>query len=405
MTQLIKMAFRDLGRNRRRSFFSALAVGIGLALLLLMASFIKGEMGSALELAIRLQTGHIQVRAESYDESKTSLKWEYLIENPDQVAAQIAALAPVKVATPRLFASGIVSVRDESAGVRVYGIDPLSEANAPYREGMVSGEFITPDDRDGILIGQPLAEKLGLQTGDTLNLSVNTSNGDVDEQTFTVRGIYSTQTNGFDTFTVFLPISKAQAIGGAENHASTILVLLNDTAETDAVAAALKGPGFQVLTWKDMNELLLQTEQMANSYMGLFYLIVLGITATVVINTLVMSVFERTREIGILSAIGMRGRQIMTLFLAESSFLAVGGIVMVLALGIAVIALLANYGFNISQMGVTGIIIGNTIYPKLTVEDTVTLTIMAFVVTLLAGLYPAIIAGRMEPVDALRAEK
>ena len=405
MTQLIKMAFRDLGRNRRRSFFSALAVGIGLALLLLMASFIKGEMGSALELAIRLQTGHIQVRAESYDESKTSLKWEYLIENPDQVAAQIAALAPVKVATPRLFASGIVSVRDESAGVRVYGIDPLSEANAPYREGMVSGEFITPDDRDGILIGQPLAEKLGLQTGDTLNLSVNTSNGDVDEQTFTVRGIYSTQTNGFDTFTVFLPISKAQAIGGAENHASTILVLLNDTAETDAVAAALKGPGFQVLTWKDMNELLLQTEQMANSYMGLFYLIVLGITATVVINTLVMSVFERTREIGILSAIGMRGRQIMTLFLAESSFLAVGGIVMGLALGIAVIALLAHYGFNISQMGVTGIIIGNTIYPKLTVEDTVTLTIMAFVVTLLAGLYPAIIAGRMEPVDALRAEK
>jgi ABC-type lipoprotein release transport system permease subunit len=405
MTQLIKMAFRDLGRNRRRSFFSALAVGIGLALLLLMASFIKGEMGSALELAIRLQTGHIQVRAESYDESKTSLKWEYLIENPDQVAAQIAALAPVKVATPRLFASGIVLVRDESAGVRVYGIDPLSEANAPYREGMVSGEFITPDDRDGILIGQPLAEKLGLQTGDTLNLSVNTSNGDVDEQTFTVRGIYSTQTNGFDTFTVFLPISKAQAIGGAENHASTILVLLNDTAETDAVAAALKGPGFQILTWKDMNELLLQTEQMANSYMGLFYLIVLGITATVVINTLVMSVFERTREIGILSAIGMRGRQIMTLFLAESSFLAVGGIVMGLALGIAVIALLAHYGFNITQMGVTGIIIGNTIYPKLTVEDTVTLTIMAFVVTLLAGLYPAIIAGRMEPVDALRAEK
>jgi len=405
MTQLIKMAFRDLGRNRRRSFFSALAVAIGLALLLLMASFIKGEMGSALELAIRLQTGHIQVRAESYDENKTSLKWEYLIENPDQVAAQIATLAPVKVATPRLFASGIVSVRDESAGVRVYGIDPLSEANAPYREGMVSGEFITPDDRDGILIGQPLAEKLDLRTGDTLNLSVNTSNGDVDEQTFTVRGIYSTQTNGFDTFTVFLPISKAQAIGGAENHASTILVLLYDTAETDAVAEALKGPGFQVLTWKDMNELLLQTEQMANSYMGMFYLIVLGITATVVINTLVMSVFERTREIGILSAIGMRGRQIMTLFIAESSFLAVGGIVMGLVLGIAAIALLAHYGFNITQMGVTGIIIGNTLYPKLTVEDTVTLTIMAFVVTLLAGLFPAIMAARMEPVDALRAEK
>ena len=405
MIQLFRMAFRDLGRNRRRSFFSSLAGAAGLALLLLMAAFIKGEMGSALKLAIRLQSGHLQVRAKAYDESKTSLKWEYLIENPDQIAAQIATLAPVKLATPRLFASGIVSVGDESAGVRVYGVDPLSEANAPYREGLVGGEFITPDDREGILIGRPLAEKLGLKVGDTLNLSVNTSNGDVDEQPFTVRGIYSTKTDSFDSFTVFLPLSKAQAIGRAENHASTIFVLLNDSAQTEAAATALQGAEYQVLTWMKMNELLLQTEEMANSYMGLFYVIVLGITATVIINTLIMSVFERTREIGILSAIGMKGRQIMGLFLAESSLLAVGGIVMGLAIGIVCIALLTYYGFNVTQMGITGILISNTIYPQLTTEDAVNLTIMAFIVTLLAGLYPAILAARMEPVEALRAEK
>lgn len=405
MFQLLKMAFRDLGRNRRRSFFSALAVAIGLGLLLLMASFIEGEMGSALKLAIRLQSGHIQVRAKTYDESKTSLKWEYLIENPDQVAAQIAALAPVKLATPRLFASGIVAVGDESAGVRVIGIDPASEANTPYREGVVSGQFITADDREGILIGLPLAEQMGLAAGDTLNLSVNTANGDVDEQPFTVRGIYSTDTNSFDAFAVFLPLSKAQAIGRAENHASTIFVMLRDMEQTEAVAVALQGPDYQVLTWMKMNDLLLTTEQMANSYMGLFYMIVLGITATVVINTLIMSVFERTREIGILSAIGMKGRQIMTLFLAESSLLAVGGIVMGLVIGVAAIAVIGHYGFNISKMGLTGMIIGNTIYPLLTIEDTINLTILAFVVTLLAGLYPAVMAARMEPVDALRAEK
>jgi ABC-type antimicrobial peptide transport system permease subunit len=139
--------------------------------------------------------------------------------------------------------------------------------------------------------------------------------------------------------------------------------------------------------------------------MGMFYLIVLGITATVVINTLIMSVFERTREIGILSAIGMKGRQIMALFLAESSLLAVGGIVMGLAIGIAGISLLAHYGFNITKMGLTGLLVSNTIYPVLTLNDTINLTIMAFVVTILAGLYPAIMAARMEPVDALRAEK
>jgi ABC-type lipoprotein release transport system permease subunit len=405
MIQLFRMAFRDLGRNRRRSFFSSLAVAIGLALLLLMAAFIEGEMGSALKLAIRLQSGHLQVRAKTYDESKTSLKWEYLIENPDQVAAQIATLAQVKLATPRLFASGIAAVGEESAGVRVMGIDPLSEANAPYRDGLLSGEFITADDRDGILIGKPLAEQLGLKVGDTLNLSVNTANGDVDEQPFTVRGIYSTETNGFDTFTVFLPLAKAQTIGGAENHASTILVMLKDMSQADAVATALQSPDYQVLTWMKMNDLLLTTEQMSKGYMGFFYIIVLGITATVIVNTLIMSVFERTREIGILSSIGMKGRQIMVLFLAESSFLAVGGIVMGLVVGVATITLLGHYGFNISKMGLTGILIGNTIYPQLTITDTVNLTIMAFIVTLLAGLYPALMAARMEPVEALRAEK
>src|SRR5689334_2619014 len=124
MLQTFKMAFRDLGRNRRRSFFSALAVAIGLALLMMLASVIQGEMGSALDSAIRLQSGHIQVRAASYDESKSSLKWEDLVENPDKIASQIAALPQVKAATPRLFASGFLSTGDESTGVRIYGIDP-----------------------------------------------------------------------------------------------------------------------------------------------------------------------------------------------------------------------------------------------------------------------------------------
>jgi len=405
MIQLFKMALRDLGRNRRRSFFSSLAVAMGLALLLLLASFIQGEMGSAIKSAIRLQSGHVQVRMKSYDESKTSLKWENLIENPDQIAQKIAALAPVQVATPRLFASGFVSVRDESAGARIVGIDPLSEANAPYREGMVSGEFLTPDDRQGLLIGKSLADKLGLNAGDQVNLSVNTSNGDVAEQPFTIRGIYTTKTSGFDSITVFLPLAKAQTIVQAENHASTIFILLKDISQTDAVVTALQNPNYQVLSWTKMNELIIQTEDLANSYISLLYLIVLGITATVIINTLIMSVFERTREIGILSALGMKGRRIMGLFLAESSLLAIGGILMGLILGGLVIAYFTNIGFYIGNMGLTGILIGDRIYTELTLKNTVTLTIMTFIVTLLAGLYPAVLASRLEPVEALRAEK
>ena len=405
MIQLYKMAWRNLGRNRRRSFFSALALGIGLALLLLMAAVVAGEMRGAMESSINLQSGHLQVHAKSYDEGKTSLAWEDLVENPGTVAAQIATLPAVRVATPRLFASGIVAAGDESVGVRIIGIDPPSEANAPYRDGLVRGEFLTADDRSGILMGQTLADKLSLKVGDTINLLVNTSNGDVDEQPFVIRGLYSTHTPGYDQGTLFMPLAKAQAIAQAENHASTIFVLLQDREQTDAVAAALQTSQYQIKTWVQMNELLVQTEQLSNSYMVLLYLIVLAITATVIINTLIMAVFERTREIGILSAMGMRGSRIMAMFFAESSLLAVGGIAMGLVLGGLMVAYATRYGFYIGDFGATGILIGERIYAYLTLSDTIALTIIAFVVTLLAALYPAMLAARMEPVEALRSGK
>jgi len=403
MMQLYKMAFRDLGRNRRRSFFSALALAMGLALLLLMAATVRGEMLGALESNIKLNSGHLQVRAASYNEDKTSLKWADLIENPEALAAKIAALQPVVAATPRLFASGIVSAKDSPVGVRIFGIDPASEANAPYRDGMVGGEFLTADDREGIVIGEALSNKLGLKTGDTVNLLVNTSSGDVDQQPFVIRGIYTTHTPGFDESTVLIPLLKAQAITKTENHASTIFIVLKNKADTAAVLAALPTSQYQVKTWEQMNELVVQFEQFADAYMSIFYLIILVITATVIVNTLIMSVYERTREIGILSAIGMKGGRIMAMFFAESSLLAVGGILMGLVLGGLLVFYATRYGFYIGNMGVTGMTLGERIYASLTLSDTISLTIITFVVTLLAALYPALLAARMQPVEALHS--
>jgi ABC-type lipoprotein release transport system permease subunit len=405
MLQLYKMAFRNLGRNRRRSFFSALALAIGMALILLMAGVITGEMRDAMSLSIRLQTGHLQVQSKTYDQTKNSLAWEDLVANPDQIVAQIAALPPVQVATPRLYASAIFEMSDRSVGVQVYGVDPPSAANAPFRDGIVSGQFLTADDREGVLIGQSLADKLGLKAGDQVNLLVNTANGDVSEQPFIIRGIFTTHTPGYDESTLLMPLSKAQAITGAENHASAVFVLLKDQDQTAAVAAALKSDQYQVKTWQQMNEFMLQYEQMANAYIGVLYLIVLIITATVIVNTLIMAVFERTREIGILAAIGMRGGRIMALFFAESSLLALGGIIMGFVLGGALVAYASRYGFYIGNFGATGIMLGERLYAYLTMSDVINLTLMALIVTLLAALYPAILAARMEPVEALRGGK
>ncbi len=406
MIQTLKMAFRDLGRNRRRSFFSALAVGVGLALLILMSSVIEGEMGGAIENAIKLQSGHIQIRAATYDENKSSLKWEGLVANPDEIANKIGALSQVKAATPRLYASGFLSSGNQSAGAKITGIDPLSAANDPYREGIISGNYLNPDDRDAVLIGKPMAEKLKLKVGDNVSLSLNTADGNVQEQTFIVKGIYTTNTYGFDNATVFLPLTKTQAMTLTENHASAIFILLNDTAMTDTVVSALSVPAnLEIKSWKDLNSLFVEWEAMAQSYISIFYIIILAITASVIINTLIMSVYERTREIGILSAIGMRGGGILTLFLAESSMLAIGGVILGLIFGVLATLYFNVNGFYVGNMGLSGIVITDTIYAKLTMDNVINLTIMTFVVTILSGLYPAVMASRMQPVEALRAEK
>ncbi|GAB4541938.1 MAG: ABC transporter permease [Anaerolineales bacterium] len=401
MTQLFKMAFRDLGRNKRRTALSALAVSFGVALLLLMASVVTGEMRGAIENTIKLQSGHLQVRPLNYDENKTSLKWEDLIADPQSAADKIQAMPQVTAATPRLFASGILALGEDSHGVQVIGIDPDSPASQIFREGIISGAFLAADDREGILVGKPLAEKFNLRAGGKASLLVNTSDGSVDEQLFTVRGIYTTNTAGYDENTVFMPLAKAQAFTRTENHASILFITLKDREQAEAVSAALQSATLQTVTWRQMNELIVSTEDFANAYMSVLYLIVLGITATVVTNTLVMAVFERTREIGILSAIGMKSRNIMAQFLAEGALIATFGILVGLALGAGLVAYFNQYGFYIGNMGVTGILMEDYIYAYLTLDAAVNLTLVAYVVTLVASLYPAALAARMEPVEAL----
>jgi ABC-type lipoprotein release transport system permease subunit len=404
MMNYLKMAYRNLGRHRRRSLLSALALALGTALLMFIAAFFRGEMRSSMETTLRLNTGHLQVQNVEYDPDKLSVAWKYLIENPNQVVARVAAFDQVRVATPRLFASGIVSVRDESNGVQIIGIDPASDANAPYRDGLVSGEFLTADDRDGILIGYPLADALGLKAGDQLNLLVNTADGIVDEQSFTVRGIFSTGTTAYDKGVVFLPLAKAQAFSGAGDRASIIFILLYDRETADAVAAAIQGQNFKVRTWTEMNELLVLVEDFSNAYLTVINLIVLGVTATVIVNTLLMSVFERTREIGILSAIGMKGRQIITLFLAEAALLAAAGTAVGSLAGWALSAYFGKVGIYFGDLGISGeMLLEDRIYPYLTFDSAITLIVTAFVVTILASLYPARMASRMEPVEALHS--
>ena len=406
MNYMLKISLRNLGRNRRRTALSAIAIAVGTALLLFMSATIRGEMRGALDLNINLRTGHLQVHTKNYQDERMSLKHADMIEAPMAIASQIEEIAQVKSASPRLNASGIIAFKNETIGVQIIGIAPESATNAPYQNGLVAGEFLKADDREGVLIGLPLAENLHLNPGDTIDIIINTSDGDTDEQSFTVRGIYTTDTPGYDKATIFMPLEKAQTITKTGNYASMIYILLYDMDDTAIVKNALQSSQYVVEDWEEINKLFVIVMKLSNGMMFFFNLMVLGVTATVIMNTLLMAVYERTREIGILSALGMKAKQIKALFLTEATLLAIGGVLIGLAIGVPLILYYAQVGFYFGDMGISansGIMIGNSIYPYPTVGDAISISIAALMITILSGYYPASQAAKLEPVDALHS--
>jgi ABC-type lipoprotein release transport system permease subunit len=400
------IAYRDLGRNRRRSALTMVAVALGLALLILMNGYIAGVIDGSISDSILLSTGHVQVRAEGYEMEKASLQWGDLLNNSSELQASAAQVAGVRAVAPVLWASGFLTTADETIGVRVTGIDPDSGFHDPIRQGLVAGEYLAADDRGGVLIGKRLADSLGIGAGSKISLLVGTSDGETDEDVFTVRGVFATGVLTYDEGTVYIPLSKAQAITGAGDRISAVIVLTEDAETAIPVAAALHGSGRSVVTWEDMNALILQAIEQGMSFYFLMYGIVILVVAVIIANTLLMSVFERTRELGILAALGMKGRQITTMILLEAGTLAILGIIGGIALGALVVVYLSINGIPIGDEIASvaqDFAIRNVLYTKLVPSDILGLSLAMLIIVLLGSLYPARFAARLEPVEALHA--
>jgi ABC-type lipoprotein release transport system permease subunit len=405
LTKLWVIAYRDLGRNRRRSILSLVAVALGLGLLILLHGYLAGVVDEAMQNDIRLRTGHVQIRADSYEEERLSLQWRDLLADPSGLTAGANAMPEVRAAAPVLWATAILNTVEDSAGLRIYGVDPTSPIYIPIQEAMVTGAFLAADDRSGILIGRRLANDLGIDVGQTVNLTVVNADGQVEEAIFTVRGLFATGIYQYDQSAVFMPLARAQTFTGAGGRASAIILLLHNQGDAERVAAMLAAPDAVTLTWRDINQLLLQAIEGSTIFYLFLDVIVMLVVAVVIANTLLMSVFERIREMGILAALGMKGRQIVLMFILEAVILGLAGIAVGVVIGSVGVAYLATVGLYIGDMGAVagGVALGSRVHAQFVPVTFAWLSFWTLVIILLASLYPAWFAIRREPAEALRA--
>ncbi|UCC50159.1 MAG: ABC transporter permease [Anaerolineaceae bacterium] len=400
------IAYRDLVRNKRRTLLTLLAVALGMMVLIMMSGLLAGIIAGGLRDNIRLNTGHLQLRDDTYEIEKLSLLSRDLLQDSDILVSQAEALSEVQSAAPVLWSSGVLSTVRESTGLQVTGIDPNDDFHAPVREGIVDGDYLTADGRGQVLIGKRLADDMDITVGQRVSLTMGGADGQVNEDIFTVAGLFNTGILNYDQNTVIMPLAQAQAFSNSGSRTSSIIVMLNDREDTAKVAAALQAPGISVLTWEDLNALLLTLMEQAGGFYYILYIIVILVVAVLIANTLLMSVFERTRELGILASLGMKGRQIMLMVLFEAIILALLGVAAGLVLGAGLIAYLARVGieFSADAMGaIEGMALGSKMYPAFAPADALVLSLLMFFIVSLVSIYPAWYAARIEPVKALHA--
>ncbi len=402
--KFMAMAFRSVIRNSRRSALTALAVALGLVVAMLMSGFIEGAIANALADNIRVNTGHLQIRNANYDVEKASLLSKDLLRDGEALAAEAETVSGVQSATPVLWTGGLLSTPRESIGIEIVGLDPEAAFHAPIRDGIVAGEYLQRDDRGRILVGKVLADQMEISVGQRISLAASDANGVGQEGIFTVAGLVDTGFPGLDQNRIILPLAQAQAFSGVGDRVSSIILMLGDQEDASVIAGEFEGPGIQVVTWEDLNSLLLQSVETGMIFYYVVYVLVFLAVAVIIANTLLMSVFERTREIGILASLGMNGRQIMVLVLFEAIILAIFGIAVGLILGMGAVTYMAVVGITLPVETVTlvdGMAFGTTMKGGYAPDQFAILSLLLLLVVALVSLYPAWYAARMEPVKAI----
>ncbi|KAA9035902.1 ABC transporter permease [Ginsengibacter hankyongi] len=399
------MAWRNIWRNKMRSIVIILSIAIGLFAGIAVLALYKGMMKSRVRTVIDAEVGHLQIHDTSF---KKDYEPQFVISNGADLLKNISSMPEVKLAAPRSITNGMLATATGSSGVQINGVIPALEYEASQlKKKIIEGNEFYPAKKNEVIVGKKLAGKMKLKVGSKLVLTFTDTSGNIVSGAFRVAAVYQSDNAPLDERNVYVTMNDMNALLGISNAFHELVVLLKNDEDVKTVQQTLrkKFPAYQIETWREISpetDLLVKT---VDQYSYIIMVIIMLALAFGIINTMLMAILERTREIGMMMALGTNKIRIFSLVLMETIFLTLAGT----PVGILIGWLAANYynrrGLNLSGMGremMSSFGFNPLIYPEFPADKLMGVLLIVVITAIVSCLFPAMKALKLQPVEALR---
>ncbi|MBT7995447.1 MAG: ABC transporter permease [Bacteroidetes bacterium] len=401
------IAWRNVWRNKVRSSIVIIAVCLGLMSGVFSAAFMKGWMGQRMDAVLLTEMSYIQIH---HPEFKENYEFTYFVDNSDKIVQDIKSLDPTIKLSKRMVINSMVASAETGTGVMIKGIDPEMEKEVTniYTK-IVEGAYFEGISKNPVVIGKKLADKLDVSIRNKIIVTVQDQDGNVTSGAFRVAGIYKTSNTTFDGSTIFVRNSDLATLVGVNPEMShEIALLLSDQhnlEETTQIIGALN-PDLLTESWKDLSPEMGYMDDLMGAYMYFIIIIILFALCFAIINTMLMAVLERVKEIGMLMAVGMNKLRVFSMLMLESIFLTLSGGFLGIVLGYILFLFFQKNGIDMSIWGegLEAMGFAAIIYPEFDYGMIIPIIILVILTGLLSSLYPAYKALKLNPADSIRTD-
>jgi putative ABC transport system permease protein len=406
--KLGRIAFRNIFRNFRRSLLSASAIGVAALSIVLLYSLLEGMTEDLKYNQQTYSTGAVRIRNEAFTKNERLNPLHLSVAEPDRFISLINNIPGVQGVSPRINFPTRIYKDEENFNAMGTGIDFTGEPQFQDLGPDIVQEGRLPETgKNEVLMGYKLAEKVGVGVGDKITILSSTATRGTNAITFMITGLAVFPLSSLNEGSFYAPLDRIQYFLRMNNQVQEILIKNKPGTDPVTLAASLRSElgdssKLEILDWMSVSTTFSMME-MASTMYDIFALFFFILGCSVILNTTIMVIFERMKEIGTLSAMGMSGGDLIRLFFFESLYIAMIGSFLGVLLGIIITQILSMTGINLgSAMEGVDFDISTVIYPKLSLKSTLFVFLYSVAVASITSIFPSRRASRIEPVEALR---